>query len=223
MTVNPQLLQHMGRSAALLGLFALVGTALVAGMFITTAPRIASAERAALLRSINAVLPAERYDNDIFQDTIEVTNPDLLGSGESIQVFRARMQGQPVGVAFTTYAPDGYTGPIKLLVGIKADGSLSGVRVLSHAETPGLGDKIEERRHPWILGFDGRSLQNPDTPGWAVRRDGGEFDQFTGATITPRAVVKAVHKALLFYQQQRETLLAPSPAAAAALPANLNP
>jgi len=129
-----------------------------------------------------------------------------LGTKESVPVFRARKDGKPVALAITPVAPDGYVGPIKLLVAISVDGTILGVRVLSHHETPGLGDAIEEKRSNWVLGFNGHSLSNPEDKGWHVRRDGGQFDQFTGATITPRAVVKAVHKALKFYELNKDKL-----------------
>ena len=114
-----------------------------------------------------------------------------------------------ITVILTPVAPDGYSGEIRLLVGIRYDGSLSGVRVLEHHETPGLGDAIEEGRSDWITRFTGLSLSNPAAPGWTVKRDGGHFDQFTGATITPRAVVKAVHRCLIYFAQNRAYLFAP--------------
>jgi len=206
MATTGVLARHMGRSAVLLALFALIGTGLVAITFQGTQQRIADAERAYLLRSLNAVIPVERYNNDIFNDYVEVTSPRLLGTADPVQVFRARQDGAPVAVAFSVIAPDGYAGPIKLLVGIDVDGNLTGVRVLTHQETPGLGDKIEARRSDWIFAFNGRSLHDPGKSGWQVRRDGGVFDQLTGATITPRAVVKAVHNALIFYDEQRDSL-----------------
>ena len=200
------LARHMSRSAMLLGLFALVGTGIVALIFTGTEERIAAAERAFMLRSLHAVIRPELYDNDIFADMITVTSPELLGTKESVPVFRARKDGKPVALAITPVAPNGYVGPIKLLVAISVDGTILGVRVLSHHETPGLGDAIEEKRSNWVLGFNGHSLSNPEDKGWHVRRDGGQFDQFTGATITPRAVVKAVHKALKFYELNKDKL-----------------
>ena len=202
------LLQHMGRSALLLGLFALIGTALVALTYTGTQERIAEAERKYMLRSLNAVIPRSQYDNDMFNDVIEISSEKFLGTAEPVQVFRARLGGQPTAVAFAVIATEGYVGPIKLLVGIDIRGEITGVRILTHKETPGLGDKIEERRSDWILGFDGRSLQNTEQKSWQVKRDGGEFDQLTGATITPRAVVKAVRNALLFYAANKDTLFA---------------
>jgi electron transport complex protein RnfG len=200
------LARHMIRSALLLGLFAFVGTGLVAAVYLGTKTPIEEAERAYMLRSLHSVIKPELHDNDIFNDYIEVTSPKYLGTDKPVSVFRARRNGQPVAVAITPIAPDGYVGAIRLLVGIDTQGTILGVRVLSHHETPGLGDAIEERRSPWILTFNGHSLTNPDKKGWRVRRDGGQFDQFTGATITPRAVVKAVHNTLLFFERNKDRL-----------------
>lgn len=198
--------KNMWRSAVLLGLFALVGTGLVAAVFTTTKEPIAEAERQYMLRSINAVIKPELYNNDIFNDYIEVTSADDLGTNDPVAVFRARKNNQPVAVAITPFARQGYVGPIKLLVGIDMNGKILGVRVLHHTETPGLGDAIEEKRSNWIYSFNGRSLSNPEDKKWRVRRDGGVFDQFTGATITPRAVVKAVHDTLKYFEQNRDRL-----------------
>ena len=198
--------QHMSRSALLLGLFALVGTAIVAVVFTGTEEPIADAERVYMLRSLHAVIKPELHDNDIFTDTIEVHSKDYLGTDKPVPVFRARKNGLPVAIAITTFAPEGYVGPIKLLVGINTQGTILGVRVLTHKETPGLGDAIDEKRNDWIFGFDGHSLNNPESKDWRVRRDGGYFDQFTGATITPRAVVKAVRDTLRFFEKNKEQL-----------------
>lgn len=200
------LLRNMSFSALILGLFAVIGTALVGLTYEGTKDRIAANERAALLRSLHAIVQPERHDNDIFTDVIQVTDPELLGSREPASVFRARKQGDPVAAVLSVVAPDGYGGPIKLLVGINYDGTLAGVRVVNHHETPGLGDGIEETRSNWILGFAGKSLGNPPKDKWQVKRDGGVFDQFTGATITPRAVVNAVRKALIYFASHRDAL-----------------
>ncbi len=192
----------------LLGLFAAVGTAMVAFTFDNTAARIAANERAALLRNLHTLIPPERHDNDLFTDALAVEDAALLGSSEPVMVYRARRQGWPVALVITPVAPDGYSGKIKLLVGIELDGSLSGVRVLSHRETPGLGDAIEVERSDWILGFTGLSLAQPRPDQWKVKRDGGVFDQFTGATITPRAVVQAVKKTLIYFERNRQMLFA---------------
>ncbi|MFT5220902.1 MAG: electron transport complex protein RnfG, partial [Gammaproteobacteria bacterium] len=156
-----------------------------------------------------ALLPAEQFDNDIANDTRHLPAAPLLGTEERSIVYRARRQGQPVAAIFNSIAPDGYSGRIHLLVGVYIDGSVAGVRVVKHAETPGLGDAIEVKKSPWITLFDGRSLLNPQLPGWGVKRDGGAYDQFTGATITPRAVVAAVKNTLLYYQHNADTLFKP--------------
>lgn len=203
--------RHILVTALLLFLFAAIGTGLVAFTFDNTHERIAANEREALLRNLHVLVPPERHDNDIFTDTIEVTDPDLLGTPRPVTVYRARKDGRPVAAILAPVAPDGYSGEIRLLVAIAADGRLAGVRVAGHRETPGLGDAIEAARSDWILGFEGRSLGDPDEKGWAVKKDGGVFDQFTGATITPRAVVKAVKKALVYFDRNRQTLFAEAP------------
>lgn len=190
----------------LLAFSALLGTGLLNLTNDHSKPYIAENERLRLLASLNSVIPQHRYDNDLLTDTIELSEPDLLGMDELVNVYRARMKGEAIAIAFRVRAPDGYSGPIDLLVSIYADGTLSGVRVIKHKETPGLGDAIEIGRSEWIMNFNGRSRQNPKDEGWKVKRDGGVFDQLTGATITPRAVVKAVHKALKFYELHRDKL-----------------
>ena len=195
-------------TAAILLLFALVGTAMVAYTFDNTREKIAANERAMLLRKLDRLIPPGSHDNALLQDTLQVQNRTLLGTDEPVTVYRARLQGKPVALVIAAVAPDGYSGTIRLLVGINVDGSLSGVRVVSHRETPGLGDAIEEERSDWILGFTGKSLQDPPLQKWAVKKDGGAFDQLTGATITPRAVVKAVRQALLYYRDRKDALFA---------------
>ena len=204
-------LRQITVSALMLFLFAAVGAGLVALTWDRTAHRIADNERMALLRSINEILPRSQYDNDVFHDTIEVRDPELLGTPDPVPVYRARKNGWPVAAILTPVAPDGYNGNIRLLVAIRLDGTLAGVRVISHHETPGLGDAIEVERSDWIKGFSGKSLDKPPEKRWKVKRDGGDFDQFTGATITPRAVVKAVRKALLYYRMHGEDLFKQSP------------
>jgi electron transport complex protein RnfG len=137
---------------------------------------------------------------------VEVLAPHWLGVDAPQPVHRARKAGAPVAVVLAAVAPDGYNGDIKLVVGITYEGDVSGVRVIAHRETPGLGDGIEEARSDWILQFKDRSLVSPPPEGWKVKRDGGIFDQFTGATITPRAVVRAVHKCLQFYSAHQTDL-----------------
>jgi electron transport complex protein RnfG len=200
------MLRKTGSAALVLGLFAVTGTGLVAIVHGTTAERIAENERQALLQGIHALVPPAEIDNDPLTDTVEVSAPEAFGSEQPVTVYRARKGGREIAVVFTVVAPDGYSGAIRMLVGIRADGRLAGVRVVAHRETPGLGDKVEERKSDWIRGFDNRSLRDPKADGWAVKKDGGVFDQFTGATITPRAVVAAVHRALRYYASHREAL-----------------
>lgn len=191
----------------LLAMFAILGTGLVAVTHLATKDQIAENERLALLSSLSAIVPAATIDNDIVSDKITVQDSEMLG-GEETQVYRGRKNGQPVAAVFTSIAPDGYSGQIKLLVAVRADGTLGGVRVVAHKETPGLGDRVEVEKSDWILGFSGRSLTDPGLDGWKVKRDGGIFDQFTGATITPRAIVKAVKNTLLYFQGHQAEVFA---------------
>jgi electron transport complex protein RnfG len=200
------------RSAASLGLVAIAGTSLLAGVHHLTAERIAEQERRAVLEQLQEIIPAGRYDNALQDDWIPFTDEAHFPRGQEVIAYRARRGGQPVAVIFRFAAVNGYNGPIHLLAGIEADGSLAGVRVTSHRETPGLGDGIEVERSDWIRSFEGRSLRSPGPEGWSVRRDGGEFDQFTGATITPRAVVEAVRLALDYHAGNREALFEAAPA-----------
>jgi electron transport complex protein RnfG len=195
----------IARAALLLGGFALLSLGLVALVHDRTEQRIAANERAVLLHTLEILVPPDRFDNDILGDTLTVSDP-ALGSTQPVAVYRARKNGQPVAAVLSATAPDGYNGAIRLLLAIQADGTLMGVRVLSHNETPGLGDAIEIGKSRWILGFAGRSLNNPPAGCWAVKKDGGDFDQFTGATITPRAVVQAVYGTLEFFRARGRSL-----------------
>ena len=198
-------------SAIFLFLFAIIGTGLVAYTFESTEERIADNQRRALLKSLNELVPEDLYDNDIYTDILYVQNGELLGSDAPVPVYRARKSGWPVAAVLAPVAPDGYNGSIRLLVAIQLDGKLAGVRVIQHRETPGLGDGIEAERSDWVLEFNGKSLLDPQENNWKVKRDGGTFDQFTGATITPRAVVKAVKEALLYYKAYGQTLFEQHP------------
>lgn len=188
-------------AGATLALFAILGTGLVAFTQHQTKDLIAANERLALLRKLEALVPPELVDNDMVQDSVRVHRADLLGDN-STTIYRGRRNGEPVASVFTTVVPNGYAGPINLLVAVKADGTLLGVRVVSHKETPGLGDKIEEEKSDWVLGFKGKSLADPIEERWKVKRDGGAFDQFTGATITPRSLVQAVKNTLIYVREQ---------------------
>lgn len=191
--------------AALLAVFAFTGVAVVTYTETNTRARIVENEQAYLRGLLSVLVDPARHDNDLLADTVEVVAP-ALGTRGPVTVYRARRGGEPVALVLPAVAPDGYSGEIRLLVGINADATLTGVRVLAHRETPGLGDGIEAERSEWIRAFDGRSLADPPLGGWAVRRDGGVFDQFTGATVTPRAVVAAVRRALEYYSASRDAL-----------------
>jgi electron transport complex protein RnfG len=193
-------------TASLLMLFAATGAELVGITFIQTEDDIKYNEKLTLLRKLNTIIPAESYDNDLLLDTMIIKASTLLSTQEESLVYRARKNSQNVAAVFTSIAPNGYNGSIHLLVGVNADATLAGVRVVKHRETPGLGDVVESSRSDWILGFKDKSLNNPDNKGWKVKRDGGIFDQFTGATITPRAVVNAVHDALLYFEKNKKLL-----------------
>jgi len=203
------LLVIMLASAGKLSLFVLISIVLLLGVKSITDPLVAEAERQNLLNTLNQVMPEKLYDNDPLQDTLLLTDPttlEILGSEEPVMVYRARKAGKPAGLILTSVAPNGYSGNIYMLMGVLADNRVAGVRVLKHKETPGLGDKIELNKNPWILEFDGRHINNENASVWAVKKDGGDFDQFTGATITPRAVVGQVKRTLLFVKQQSEFL-----------------
>lgn len=196
------------RVGLVLAAFAIGATSLVSLTEANTRDKISDNERQALLNAINALIPNEAYDNDILTDTITLPPTKRLGTKEDTTVYRARKDGKPVAAIFTAVAPNGYSGKINLLIGVYHDRSLAGVRVISHKETPGLGDKIDIRKSDWILQFKGLSLINPVESKWKVKKDGGQFDQFTGATITPRAVVSAVKNALFYVEKQRDELFA---------------
>jgi H+/Na+-translocating ferredoxin:NAD+ oxidoreductase subunit G len=201
---------HILRVGLTLAAFAIAATSLVVLTEDTTHDKIIDEDRKTLLKAINAVITNDQYDNEILTDTLILGSNKNLGTKKVSTVYRARKNGKPVAAVLTTIAPNGYNGKIKLLVGIAFDGSLTGVRVIQHKETPGLGDKIDIKKADWILNFTGRSLSNPDESLWKVKKDGGDFDQFTGATITPRAVVGAVKKSLLYFNTHRDALFVQS-------------
>jgi len=199
--------QSITRNSVLLALFAVCTTLLIAGTFLSTRDQIALEKRHAEEKALLELVPRERHDNSMLDETI-VVGPEAAGLGlrEDKRIYIARQGGDIVAAIIPATAPDGYTGEIDLIVGVNVDGSIAGVRALSHRETPGLGDKVDIRKSDWILGFNGRSLANPDVSGWAVKKDKGVFDQFTGATITPRAVVAATLRVLQYAQANRATL-----------------
>ncbi|XLY89578.1 electron transport complex subunit RsxG [Ectopseudomonas mendocina] len=202
----PEISRSMLKNALVLGLFAIGTVGSVALLQQGTATRIAAAEREAQVRALAEILPAGSYDNHLLDNRIELNAPEL-GHRSPQSAYLALKGEQPSALILPVTAPDGYSGAIHLLVGIFADGRLAGVRALSHRETPGLGDKIELAKSDWIRSFEGKSLSDPNEDGWAVKKDRGDFDQFAGATITPRAVVKAVHGALRYFDKHRAQLL----------------
>lgn len=206
-----EMIASIQKNAVGLGLFAIVTAGAIALAQVSTADRIETNQRLAQARALTEILPKGSYDNDLLQDWIGIDhrfNQQLLGpTSENAQIHVAKLEGEPIAFILPAVAPDGYTTHIKLLVGIRIDGSLTGVRVTSHKETPGLGDKVDLKKSEWILSFNGKSLGNPVEEAWKVKKDGGDFDQFTGATITPRAVVQAVKQALTFYRLHQNLLL----------------
>lgn len=204
----PEISRSMLKNSLVLGLFAIATVGLVALVQQATASRIATSEREAQVRALTEILPADSYDNHLLDNPIQVHDPILLGNKRPQPAYIALKDGQPSALILRVTAPDGYGGAIQLLVGIRADGQLAGVRALSHKETPGLGDKIELAKSQWIRSFEGKSLSDPNEEGWAVKKDRGNFDQFAGATITPRAVVKATHKALQYFDAHKKELFA---------------
>ncbi len=199
-------LRYATRSAALLAAFALASAAILAVTHHLTHESIAANQRAAELDKLHSILPPDAYDNDLVTDTIQITAPDALGSEKPLTVYRARKDGEPVAAILTVVAPDGYNGPIKLLVGIRTNGKIAGVRILHHNETPGLGDGIETARSDWITQFRDKSLDQPDSDAWATQPHGGEFDALSGATVTSDAVAGAVKRALEYFGREQKKL-----------------
>jgi len=185
-------------SAAIrVGLFSFMIIGLVSLVFHSTKDKIADNERQALINSLQTVLNPNSYDNNLLNDVIKL---------QTYTIYRARKSGQPVAAIMTSTTPYGYNGDISLLIGINIDATISAVRVLKHKETPGLGDKIEIKKSDWITSFNNKSFNDMSSMQWAVKQDGGLFDQFTGATITPRAIVNEVKKTGQFFQQNRQII-----------------
>jgi Na+-translocating ferredoxin:NAD+ oxidoreductase subunit G len=204
------ILKHASKTAFTLIVFTFVFTALLAFIFQLTKAPIEKAEATARLGLFSQIVPPNLHDNDLLTDTVSIAPNDLLGNTQSIIASRARLNNAPAAVILEAIAHDGYAGDIKLLIAIKFDGSIAGVRVLKHKETPGLGDYIDIAKDNWIKLFNGESLTKTAGEKWAVKKDGGAFDYRAGATITPRAVVKAVNKALQYFEANKETLFAES-------------
>lgn len=199
--------QSIGKNGAMLGLFAVLTTGVIAATYLSTRDQVRDNIRAAEEKALLDIIPRQRHDNDMLEDSITVDNSELLGLREAKLRYLATREGEPVAVILPATARDGYTGDIDLIVGINVDGSVAGVRVLSHRETPGLGDQVDYKKSQWVDSFKGKSLEQPPVEQWTVKKDGGVFDQFTGATITPRAVTAAVRRTLQYFDAHRDQLL----------------
>ena len=201
------------RTAAILFVFVIIFTALLSGAYLWTRPAIEASAAEEKMKLVDEVLPRSEYDNALLEDIVMLPPTPELGLTDPTTLYRARKAGQPVALVFEAIAPDGYAGKIKLVVAVRADGQVAGVRVTQHKETPGLGDYIEVRKdknksRPWITQFTGLSLAAVADAGWKVRKDGGHFDFYAGATVTPRAVTKAVLKAVKWAEANRNQLFA---------------
>ncbi|MFZ9641953.1 MAG: electron transport complex subunit RsxG [Candidatus Methylopumilus sp.] len=202
------ILKHAVKTAWVMVAFTVVSTLGLAIVHHTTKAPISKAEAAVRMSLFGQILPTDLYDNDLLQDAIKQPAGGDLGNRDATMIHRARLKSAPAAVILEATAPDGYSGDIKLLVAIKATGEIVGVRVLDHKETPGLGDYIDIAHSDWIKNFDAQSLAKTKDDAWLVKKDGGQFDFTTGATITPRAVIKQVHKVLKFYQAHQQAIFA---------------
>ncbi len=191
-----------------LAVFAAVTAGLIAVTQVATADKIQLERKKAQTRALREIVPDTYHDNDFLADAITLPSDTLLGPTNETQGYPSRLKGQTNGILLPFTAPDGYSGEIRLIAGINLNGEIIGVRVLGHQETPGLGDKIEVKKSDWIHQFNGKSLTNPVPDGWKVLKDGGQFDQMTGATITPRAVVKSIERTLRYFEKHKATLVA---------------
>jgi electron transport complex protein RnfG len=201
------------RTAAILFVFVIIFTGLLSAAYLWTKPAIEASAVEEKMKLIDEVLPRAEYDNALLQEAISLPPTPELGLTEPSSVFVARKAGQPVGAIFEAVAPDGYAGKIRLLVAIRADGQVAGVRVVQHKETPGLGDYIEVKKdknkaRPWITQFTGKTLTGAVDKDWKVKKDGGRIDHYAGATVTPRAVSKAVLKATQWATANHDRLFA---------------
>ena len=198
--------QSVIRSGTTLALIAAICTALVAATYELTTERIAANEKAWLEESLQPALAGVIYDTEVSESRLVISSPHELPGSDEALIYRVYFDEQPVAALFAVTARNGFSGPIRILLGVDFDGVVTGLRILQHRETPGLGDKIVSARSDWVYQFDGRSIGDPDVSGWAIRGDGGEFDQLTGASITPRAVVKAMRDTLIYYEAHRDEI-----------------
>ncbi|PKO38487.1 MAG: electron transport complex subunit RsxG [Betaproteobacteria bacterium HGW-Betaproteobacteria-6] len=201
------------RTAATLFVFVAIFTGLLSAAYLWTKPAIEASATEEKMKLVDEVLPRTEYDNALLDDTVALPATPELGLKDPTLLFRARKAGQPVALVFEAVAPDGYAGKVKLIVAIRANGEVAGVRVTQHRETPGLGDYVDPRKdknkaRPWITQFNGMSLAKVADKAWKVRKDGGQIDYHAGATVTPRAVSKAVLKAVKWATANRDRLFA---------------
>jgi len=201
------------RTAAILFVFVILFTGLLSAAYLWTKPAIEASAAEEKMKLVDEVLPRAEYDNALLNDTLTLPPTPQLGLDEPSTLYRARLGGKPVALVFEAVAPDGYAGKVRLLVALRADGTVAGVRVTQHKETPGLGDYVEVKKdknkaRPWITQFTGLSLAQVSDREWKVKKDGGRFDYYAGATVTPRAVTKAVLKAVQWADAHRERLFA---------------
>lgn len=196
----------LGRTAVTLAVIAAICTALVAATYHLTKDRIAANAKALLEQSLQPALAGIFYDSGVTESRLVFEPPHGLPGNDPAIIYRVYADDAPVAALFAVTARDGFSGPIRLLLGVGVDGTISGLRILEHRETPGLGDKISQDRSDWVLQFDGRSLGDPILARWAIRPDGGDFDQLTGASVTPRAVVKAVRDTLVYFEAHRDEI-----------------
>ncbi|WP_084649525.1 electron transport complex subunit RsxG [Saccharospirillum impatiens] len=204
------------RSAIGLGIFAVFTAGIIAVTQTLTADRIDANQRAFEARSLYDLTPERLRDNDLLETAFPVnlptlTDTNLLRLNREATWYQARRDGTVTAVILPFVAPEGYTEPIRLIAAIDASGTLLGVRVITHKETPGLGDQIETGKSDWIFSFDGQSFETLEPDQWQVKKDGGAFDQMTGATITPRAIVRAAARTLTFFETNRAVLLSTNP------------
>jgi len=202
------------RTAIILLIFMVIFTALLSAAYQFTKPAIDASALQEKMKLINEVLPKSEYDNDLLKDILQLPPTPELGLDQPSTVYRARRGGQPVALVMETVAPDGYAGKIRLIIALRADGPILGVRAISHKETPGLGDYIEPKKdknktRPWISQFEGLAASSPEAA-WKVKKDGGTLDFYSGATVTPRAVARAIHKAARFTGEHKDQLFASS-------------
>ncbi|WP_421419507.1 electron transport complex subunit RsxG [Pseudoalteromonas lipolytica] len=201
------ILSSMTKNGGILTAFALLTTGAVALTHSLTAERISEQEKKQLAEQLQQVLDAHHYDNQLYKDCVIITD-ERLGPRPDQVIYRAYKNDEPYALVMRHVTPSGYSGDINLLTAVFANGDIAGVRVTKHEETPGLGDKVEIKKSDWITLFKGQNVLGDDDTRWAVKKDGGQFDQFTGATITPRAVVGSVKNAVLFAKAEFDNLFA---------------